>query len=232
MDILLESLFNAIKLIFTLDKEVLSIAWLSIKVSGLAVLLASIFAIPFAYLLSVKKFYFKRVIINFVHTFMGVPPVVVGLVVYLILSRNGFLGGLDLLYSPFAMVIAQFVMAFPIITGISLAAINDLDQTVKDSIVTLGANAWQQTKAIIFEARRGIITAIISGFGAAISEVGAIIIVGGNIRYHTRALTTAIVLETRKGNFELAMALGIILIILAFIINYGLTSMQSRVRKR
>jgi len=229
---LIESLVDALKLIFTLDKEVLSITFLSLKVSGLAIIIGALIGIPFALLLSQKNFFGKKIVINLVHTFMALPPVVVGLFVYLILSRNGALGGLDLLFSPLAMIIAQLIMVIPIITGISMSAINKVDNIIKDTITSLGATTFQKIKGILKEARFGLVTAIVTAFGAAISEVGAIIIVGGNIRFHTRALTTAIVLETRRGNFELAMALGIILIVIAFIINYALTSVQQRIAKR
>ncbi len=232
MDVFLASIWEALKLIVSLDPEVLAITWLSLKVSGLAVVLATLVSIPLALFLALKKFPGRKVIINLVHTFMGLPPVVAGLIVYIILSRNGWLGGLDLLYTPMAMIIAQFIIVVPIITGVSLNAINSVEKTVKDTIVSLGATRWQKIVGIIREARRGIITAIVTGFGRAIAEVGAIIIVGGNIRFHTRALTTAIVLETRRGNFELAMALGIILIVLAFLINFALTAAQQRIKKR
>ncbi|MFQ5892639.1 MAG: ABC transporter permease, partial [Candidatus Methanofastidiosia archaeon] len=178
--------------------------------------------------LSFKDFFGKKFIVNLVHTLMGLPPVVVGLVVYLLLSRKGFFGGLDLLYTPNAMIIAQLLMAIPVITGVSFAAIQGVGREIRETALSLGATELQSALALLKEARFGLITAIIAGFGAAISEVGAIIIVGGNIRFHTRALTTAIVLETRKGNFEMAMALGIVLLSLAFLVNLLLTLLQQK----
>ena len=228
MSVFIESLIQALKLIISFDGEVMSITLLSLKVSGFAVLLATIIGLPLATIISLNRFFAKRLIVNIIHTLMGFPPVVAGLLVYLVLSRNGPMGYLDILYSPAAMVIAQLILAVPIITGVSIAAINSVPKQVKDTVVSLGATKFQLVRKVIIEARTGLITAVIAGFGAAISEVGAIIMVGGNIRFHTRALTTAIVLETRRGNFEMAMALGIILISLAFIVNYLLTWYQSQ----
>ncbi|MBN2567712.1 ABC transporter permease [Candidatus Woesearchaeota archaeon] len=232
MGVFIESVLHAVRLIATLDPEVLSIAWLSLRISLTAVVLASLIGIPVAVLLAQRRFAGKRLVMGLIHTMMAVPPVVVGLVVYLFLSRDGLLGGLDLLFTPLAMIIAQLLMATPIVIGVSAAAINAIDRSLIDSLVSLGADGGQRVLYLVREARHGLITAVVTGFGAAISEVGAIIIVGGNIRFHTRALTTAIVLETRRGNFELAMALGIILIGLAFMINMALTHVQqSQVRR-
>ena len=232
MGIFLQSLADAFRLIISVDPEVVGITWLSLKVSGLAVICSSLIGIPLAFFLSMSKFPGRKVVINVVHTFMGLPPVVAGLFVYIMLSSKGEFGWLDMLFSPLAMVIAQIVIATPIITGVSLAAINNVDNMLKETIVSLGATRWQKVIGILKEAKYGIITAIVTGFGRAISEVGAIIIVGGNIQYYTRALTTAIVLETRRGNFELALALGIILLAIGFLVNWALTSIQQRIVKR
>lgn len=232
MDIFLQSIIEALKLIISLDSEVLSITLLSVRVSAVAIIFSSIIGIPLALLIHKKKFYGKNFLINIIHTLMGLPPVVAGLVVYIILSRQGWLGGLDLLFTPTAMILAQMVLAVPVIMGISITAFENVHKITQETIVSMGANWWQQLLALVREARFGLITAIITGFGAIISEVGAIIIVGGNIRYYTRALTTSIVLETRRGNFEMAMALGIILLALAFLINFILTTTQRRIAQR
>ncbi|MBU1198787.1 MAG: ABC transporter permease [Nanoarchaeota archaeon] len=228
MGVFLESLIESFKLIFYLDKEVLSITLLSFKVSLTAVILASLIAIPLALLISNKVFGAKKILISIIHTGMALPPVVVGLIVYMFLSRNGLLGYLDLLYTPKAMIIAQIIIVFPIIIGISLSALNSVKKKIRETAITLGATKFQYAMKTIKEAKQGIVTAVITAFGRAIGEVGAIIIVGGNIRFHTRALTTAIVLETRRGEFAIAMALGIILIGLAFLINFTLTHIQQK----
>jgi len=208
--------------------EVLAITLLSLKISLTAVFFASIISVLTAYLICFRNFYGKRFAINLVHTFMGLPPVVVGLVLYLILSRKGVLAPLNLLYTPSAMIAAQTIIAVPIITGISIDAITAVGKRITDTVVSLGATELQASLKILKEARHGITTAVIAGFGRAISEVGAIIIVGGNIRYYTRTLTTSIVLETGRGEFGLAMKLGIILILLSFFVNYALTVVSLR----
>ena len=226
VDVFISGIIDAFRLIMSLDSQVVSSTILTLQVSGSAVILGALVGIPVALFLCFNEFYGKKAVVNLIHTFMGLPPVVVGLVVYIMLSRDGWLGGLDLLYTPAAMVIAQLVIAVPVIAGVSISAINGVDKAVSETAFSLGATKFQTMGVVLREARRGLITAIVAGFGAAISEVGAIIIVGGNIAGHTRALTTAIVLETRKGDFEVAMALGIILISLTFLVNYALTQMQ------
>ncbi|MBI4743840.1 MAG: ABC transporter permease [Actinobacteria bacterium] len=206
-----------------MNSEILFITFLSLKISLTAVFIASIMSIFLASIISFKNFYGKKLIVNLIHTFMGLPPVVVGLVLYLILSRNGFLGGLDLLYTPTAMIIAQVILALPIITGISINVIERVEKAIKETIISLGATTLQGYIKIIKEARHGIMIAIVTGFGRTISEVGAIIIVGGNIKFHTRTLTTAIVSETSKGEFKFALTLGVILILISFFVNYALT---------
>ena len=228
MGLFFDSIIESLVLIGTFDKETVLITLLSLKVSLFAVFLSALIGVPIALLISNNEFYGKRVLISLIHTAMAVPPVVVGLLVFLSLSRNGFLGGLDILYTPFAMIIAQMLMAIPIIIGVSLSAFNGVLKKTKNLIISLGANKIQFAIKIIQQAKFGLITALVTAFGAAISEVGAIILVGGNIKYHTRALTTAIVLETRRGNFSQAIALGIILIGLAFLINFILTYAQQR----
>ena len=228
MSLLVEALGEALGLIVSLDHEVVAITLLSLRVSITAVLLACCVAIPLSLFLVYHQFRGKRMVITLIHTGMALPPVVVGLFVYLFLSRNGPLGYLEILYTPTAMITAQMLMAIPILTGISLSAFHAVRKKIRETVISLGATRLQQMLKVVKEARYGIITALVTSFGAAISEVGAIIIVGGNIRFHTRALTTAIVLETRRGNFALAMALGMILVALAFMINFLLTSVQQR----
>ena len=171
--------------------------------------------------------------VAFVYTGMAFPPVVVGLFVYLMLSRNGILGGLNWpfipnLFTPAAMIVAQTIIAFPLVAGFTMAAVSSVDPALRLQVKALGASKWQTIWAILEEARLGVIAAIVAGFGGIISEVGAVMIVGGNIEHRTRVLTTAIVLETNKGNFDLAIALGIILLSLAFMTNSFIVHLQGR----
>ena len=225
---LVEGLIRAFQLIASFDPEVYGIMFLSLRVSGTATILAALVAIPFGAFVGLHEFVGRRLLINVVNTLMGLPPVVVGLVVYLILSSRGWLGPLNLLYTPTAMIIAQLIMCVPIVAGITISSVRSVEKKVVDSAKSLGATDWQVSWTILSEARTGLMTAIITAFGAAISEVGAIMIVGGNIQYYTRALTTAIVLETRMGEFDLALALGIILLALSFAVNLLLTHLQMR----
>jgi len=225
---IVEGFLKAIQLILSLDPEVLNITFLSLRVSGTAVILASIVGLPTGTLLGLYNFKGKQIVTNLVNTMMGLPPVVVGLFVFLLLSRSGPLGPLGLLYTPLAMIIAQFILATPIVTGITMAAVSNVDRAVKETAISLGATESQLIWTILKETRTSILSGIIVAFGQVLSEVGAIMIVGGNIRWHTRALTTAIVLETRRGEFALSIALGLILISLAFIINMALTYLQRK----
>jgi tungstate transport system permease protein len=174
----------------------------------------------------------RRLLTAFVYTGMGFPPVVIGLMVYLFLSRRGPLGMLGWLFTPKAMILAQLILATPPIAGITMSSVLAIDPTLLPQLRTLGATGWQALRALIYEARFGIILAVVAGFGAAISEVGAVMMVGGNIEGYTRVLTGAIVLETRKGNFALALALGIILLILSFAANLVMMLGQGRAFQR
>ena len=225
---MLEELSGALRLIGTLDHEVLQITLLSLEVSVSAVLLSAIISLPLAYLLATKRFRGRQVMISIIHTGMALPPVVAGLFIYLLLSRDGPLGYLEIIFTPGAMIMAQMVLVIPYTTGIAISAFSSLEKRIKETAITLGATPLQYAFQLFKESRYGITTAMIGGLGRALSEVGAIIIVGGNIRYHTRALTTSIVLETRRGNFEMAMALGIILLALALLINIMITHVQQR----
>jgi tungstate transport system permease protein len=191
-------------------------------------MIASALGVPLGASIALKHFRGKELVKTLTYTLMGLPPVVAGLIVYLILSRSGPLGLLGLLYTPSAMIIAQFLLALPIIVGVTISAVSSVPGEVRDTALSLGATNWQSTLTILKEARIGLITAVITGFGACISEVGAVMIVGGNIRFETRVLTTAIVLETDIGDFGFAVALGIILLILAFVVNIPLVRLQRK----
>lgn len=226
MNLILESLINAFWLLISFNPEIYGIIFLSLRVSGLAVIIATAIGIPCGATIGLKDFLGKRPLMIIINTLMGLPPVVVGLLVYLLLSTSGPLGPLQLLYTPTAMIIAQLIMAFPIIIGVTVSTVGAVGTALREKALSLGATQWQLIITILREAKVGLITAIIVAFGAAISEVGAVMIVGGNIRWATRVLTTAIVLETELGEFGIAIALGIILLLLSFIINLVLTQLQ------
>jgi len=228
MDIILSGFSQAFALILHRDPALFGIIFLSLKVSGLALVIATVLGLPVGAILGLKRFPGRDLVISTVNTLMGLPPVVVGLFVYLILSRKGALGFLGLLYSPSAMIIAQSILAIPIVTALCHSAIVNVDPLIRQASRTLGATPGQETLAIIHEARYGIISAIVAAFGRVMAEVGAILIVGGNIAGYTRVMTTTIALETDKGNFELALALGIILLLLSFLVNAALHTIQKK----
>ena len=189
--------------------------------------------IPAGVFLGMHRFRGRRLTVAGIYTGMAFPPVVIGLFVYLLLSRSGALGGLNLrfipdLFTPGAMVTAQIIIAFPLVAGFTMAAVASVDPAMRVQVQALGASRWQVTWAVLDEARIGVIAAVVAGFGGIISEVGAVMIVGGNIEGRTRVLTTAIVLETSKGNFDLAIALGIILLSMAFLTNFIIVRLQGR----
>ncbi len=208
------------------SSDIFHVTFLSIFVSVSATLLASSMAVPLGTIMGLKKFKGREVIRTITYTLYGFPPVVAGLLIYLLLSRQGPLGSLNLLFTPTAMIIAQMVLVFPIITGLTMSSVSQVAKDAKETAMTLGANRWQTAKTVLNEARIGVISAIMVGFGRAIAEVGAVIIVGGNIKWHTRVLTTAIVLETRRGNFEYALMLGIILLSVALLVFFILKRFQ------
>ena len=228
MSTILESFAEALSLILHLNKELLGIILLSLKVSGTALAVATLIGLPLSALLGFKKFPLKGLSVSILNTFMGLPPVVVGLFVYLLLSRSGPFGFMALLYTPTAMVIAQTILSLPIVTSLSHSAIIGVDPIIKQASMTLGATPFQVSLTVIREARYGIMSAIIAGFGRVMAEVGAILIVGGNIAGFTRVMTTTIALETDKGNFELALALGIILLGISLGINSALHLIQKK----
>ena len=228
MDSLLNGFLQAFSLIVHLDPVLFGIIFLSLKVSGLALVLATASGLPLGAVLGLKRFPGRDLAISVTNTLMGLPPVVVGLIVYLLLSRRGPLGFMGLLYSPSAMIIAQTILALPIVTALCHSAIRNVDPLIRQAARTLGASPRQETLAVIHEARYGILSAIIAAFGRVMAEVGSILIVGGNIAGYTRVMTTTIALETDKGNFELALALGIILIAISFAINAVLHNVQKK----
>lgn len=232
MGLIFEGISKAFALIFSLDPEVLSITLLSLKVSASATLISLILGITTGTLLALSDFPGRRLIISIVNTGMGLPPVVVGLFVTIFLWRNGPFGFLDILYTPTAMIIAQAVIATPIVMGITVASIQNLPANLKLQILALGATRCQMVWMLIKEARLPLLAGVMAGFGGVISEVGASIMVGGNIKGYTRVLTTATVMETGRGNFDIAIALSIILLLLCFAVNYVLTRIQQRERPR
>jgi tungstate transport system permease protein len=233
MNDLLQGFVQAFELIIEGDPLLWEIVLLSLRVSGIALFISTLIGIPIGAFLGLSRFAGRSLFIILIYTGMGFPPVVIGLFVYLLLSRTGPLGQMDAeflprLFTPAAMIFAQCIIAFPLIAGFTMAAVLGVDPDIRLQARALGATRWQTMLTILSEARIGVLVAIVAGFGSIISEVGAVMLVGGNIEGKTRVLTTAIVLETRKGNFELAMALGIILLSLAFLANFLMLRLQGR----
>jgi tungstate transport system permease protein len=228
MDLLLQGLEQAARLIADGDPDVIEIAWLSLEVSALATLLALVVGVPFGVWIGLKPFPGRNLIVSLVNTGMGLPPVVVGLFVTIFLWRSGPFGFLELLYTPAAIVVAQLVLALPVVVGLTIAAVQQIDPRLSLQLLGLGASRAQLLVLLLREARLPLLAAVMAGFGAVISEVGASLMVGGNILHHTRVLTTATVLETSKGNFDVAIALSLILLGISFVINLALTLIQQR----
>jgi tungstate transport system permease protein len=225
---LLQGFIQAFELILSLNPTLYEIIWLSLYVSGVALLFSSVVGIPLGAFLGLKRFLGRRLMMAFLYTGMGFPPVVIGLFVYLMLSRSGPVGGLGWLFTPKAMIVAQTIIAFPLVAGFTMAAVLAVDANLRRQLLSLGATDWQATLAILVEARLGVVVSMVAGFGSIISEVGAVMLVGGNIEGKTRTLTTAIVLETNKGNFDLAIALGVVLLLLSFLANLMMLRLQGR----
>lgn len=226
MSRLLDGIIEAFKMIVSLDPDLLQIVFLSLKVSGLAIILAALISIPLGTVIGLKPEKKTSLINKIIFTFMGMPPVVAGLIIYLLLSRQGPLGVLGLLYTPTAMIIAQVFLASPIIIGLTMVGIRAKGPEVEETARSLGAGPSMITWTVIKESRYALLGAVITGFGRIIAEVGAVMIVGGNIAGHTRVMTTAITLEARRGNFELAIGLGLILLLLSFAVNTVLYNIQ------
>jgi tungstate transport system permease protein len=211
-------IIQAIDLIVTLNPEVMQIAALSLYISLTATILAAIVAIPAGALIHFNDFYGKRAAIIIIQTLYSVPTVVVGLVLYLLISKSGPLGVFSLLFTPQGMILGQMVLIIPIMMGLVISALSGIDRGISDTLVSLGATQFQKIIEIVKEARFAILSAVVLGFGRAIAEVGVAMMIGGNIRDHTRVLTTAITLETGMGNFAMSIALGIILLVIALIV--------------
>src|SRR4030043_1669278 len=232
MDLILEGIKKAFWFLITLDREVFSITLLSLQISGSATLISLFFGISIGTSVALARFRGRRIAVSLINTGMGLPPVVVGLFVTIFLWRNGPLGFFGMLYTPTAMIIAQTVIATPIVMGFTLAAIQQLPQKLRLQILALGATRLQMVWILIKEAKLPLLAAVMVGFGGVISEVGASIMVGGNIKGYSRGLTTATVMETSRGHFDIAIALGIILLLLTYCINVVLTHIQQRERPR
>ncbi|WAI01386.1 ABC transporter permease [Methanogenium organophilum] len=226
MNEIIDGFITAVILIVTLDPEVYEIAFRSIYITLTATIIASVISIPIAMYLAFHDFRGKMSLVNLIHTLYALPTVLIGLLVFLLLSRKGPLGFFGLLFTPGAMIIGQVILIIPILVGLTYSALTSLDPVVKDTIISLGADYLQFVMSILREVRFVIYAAIAMAFGRAISEVGAAIIIGGNIKGSTRVLTTAISLETSMGNIEFSMALGIILLFIALIVNFVMTAIR------
>lgn len=232
MELILDGIMQALRLVGSGDPEVIAITLLSLKISCTATVVSLFLGIPAGTFLALAHFPGRRLLISMVNTGMGLPPVVVGLFVTIFIWRNGPLGFLEILYTPVAMILAQAVIATPIVTGITIASIQNLPANLKLQVLALGATRFRMVWILVREARLPLLAAVMAGFGGVISEVGASIMVGGNIRGETRVLTTATVMETGKGNFDVAIALSLLLLALTFGVNYLLTIVQQRERPR
>lgn len=231
MDIIGPGFKEALELIISLDPQIFQVTILSLQVSLGALVISALLGIPTGAAFALKNFKGKQVVLNCIYTLMGLPPVLAGLIVYLLLTYRGPLGQYELLFTPAAMVVAQVLLATPIICGLTARAVMALSQEVYDTAVTLGATRRQAVRTIIREARVGLIAALTTALGRVIAEVGAVMLVGGNIKGVTRVLTTSIVLETRMGNFSSAIAIGLILLVISFLINSAILILEKRTFK-
>ena len=222
-------LLKAVELIISLDPEVMQIAGRSLRIAVTSIVIGSIICIPLGCLIHFNQFRGKRfIVVGIIQTLYSVPTVAIGLFVFVFISNAGPLGGLHILFTPTAIVIGQVLLVTPLLLGLTLSALSGIDKTIPDTARSLGASGWQMAVLVVKEARFAVMAAVILGFGRAISEVGISLMVGGNIRGFTRVLTTAISLETSKGDLELSLALGIILIFLALVANIILNRIQQR----
>ncbi len=230
MNYFADSLLAALRLVFQFDARVYRIVWTSLEVSISATLLASLLAVPLGVMAAVSEFAGKRLLQQTLNTLMAMPTVMIGLVFYGLLGRQGPLGSLGLLYTPMAIVIGEAFLILPIIMNLSLVAVQSADQRLLPTLQALGANCLQQFRLTLVETRFAVLIAVISGFGRAVGEVGTAMMLGGNIQSLTRTMTTAIALETSKGEFELALALGVMLLVIAFTLNAALLGLQGKNR--
>jgi tungstate transport system permease protein len=230
MEFLLDSLFSAVLLVFSLDPEVLSIVGVSLRVSGTSTFLTTLLGVPLGFWIAFSTFPGKRLLITCLNTLLAVPTVVIGLFVYSFISRKGMLGSLELLYTQKAMMIGQILLILPLVTTLTVAAISRIDERYRKTAKTLGANRWQTAWVIFREAKFAVVAAVIAAYGRVIAEVGISMMLGGNARGFTRTMTTAMALEYDKGEFTLAVALGIILLGLSFGVNLLFHFFQGRSR--
>jgi tungstate transport system permease protein len=229
MRLLIEALRDALQLLFSLDPDLLTVVAMTLYVTGFALLLAVVIGLPVGIILGLRqRLPGASLLLPVIYTGMGLPPVLVGLLVYLLLSNQGVLGAWRWLFTPPAMIMAQTILALPLVVGLTLTAVQSVDQSLRLQIRALGASRRQLAWTVLTEARLGVLAAIVAAFGRIVAEVGAVMLVGGNIEGQTRVLTTAIVLETRRGNFAMALALGLILLSLAFSANVALYHLQRR----
>lgn len=226
MDMIMQGVSQGLALLLQGDEEVIQVLILTLQVSGMATGISVLFGIPFGLWLALKEFQAKQVFSGLLNFGMGLPPVVVGLIVSLFLWRYGPLGDFGLMYTPTAMIMAQAIIATPIVAGLSFAAILSVNPKLRWQLISLGATSWQANWLLIREARLGLMAAVIAGFGRVISEVGASMMVGGNIKGQTRVLTTTTVMEVGKGNYDMALAMSFILLIAAYGIVLLLTYLQ------
>lgn len=231
MDYIFDAISGAFALIFSFDPEVYTIVLLSLRVALSATVVASVLGIPLAYVVATREFAGKDLLITIFNTLMALPTVVVGLFCYSFLSRRGPLGFLELLFTPSGIILGDVILAFPLIVGLTIAAVHSVDPRAKATAVSLGASPRQVSVTILKEARFGLMAALFNGFGRVIAEVGSAIMLGGNIRGYTRTVTTAIALETSKGEFAFGMALGIILLVLALMVNFTFRRLQTTSRR-
>jgi tungstate transport system permease protein len=228
MNEIFSGLMHAIRLLISADPALMEIVILSLQVSGIALAISAVAGVPLGAALGLSRLRARGLITALLYTGMGLPPVVVGLFVYLMLSRSGPFGSLAWLFTPNAMIVAQTIIAFPLVAGLTMAAVQGVDPALRVQVRSLGATRAQEIWAVLREARIGVVAALVAAFGGVISEVGAVMLVGGNIEGKTRVLTTAIVLNTRTGEFALALALGMILLALAFIANVAMLQLQGK----
>lgn len=228
MDFLSRSLSEAFMMLISFDRELYFIVYVSLKVSLMSTLIASVLGIPLGFIIAVRRFWGKRAVITVLNTSLALPTVVIGLFMYALLSRNGFLGGFGVLYTPAAIVIGQVILILPWVAGFTLAAVSRIDERYRRTAMTLGASAFQASMAVIREARFGILAGVIAAFGRVIAEIGIAMMLGGNIKGFTRTMTTAMALEHNKGAFVLAVALGIVLLAVSFLMNIILQMVQGR----
>ena len=226
MDFFSQSLSVALDLIFQFDPIVWRVVWVSLKISLIAVIISAALAIPLGTFIAIAKFKGKQFLQQILNTLMAIPTVVIGLLLYGLLSRQGILGSLGLLYSQWAIILGECLLIFPILVNLTIVAIHSSDSRLVPTLLSLGANKWQLVKGVLSETRFAVMAGLVTGFGRAIGEVGIAMMLGGNIEGHTRTMTTAIALETSKGEFESGLALGILLLTIAFIVNIGLQQLQ------